>query len=158
MPHNKKTNGKVVATKPLNYQGKLIDEFYLEFKDGKVVNYHAKKENEALQSLVNFDEGSCRLGEVALIPYDSPINKMNILFYNTLFDENASCHLALGASYTTTNLKGAENMTEEELEQNGSNSSMTHVDFMFGSRDMEVIGTTHSGEKVKIIENGNFII
>ena len=158
MPHNKKTNGKVVATKPLNYQGKLIDEFYLEFKNGKVVNYHAKKENEALQSLVNFDEGSCRLGEVALIPYDSPINKMNILFYNTLFDENASCHLALGASYTTTNLKGAENMTEEELEQNGSNSSMTHVDFMFGSRDMEVIGTTHSGEKVKIIENGNFII
>ena len=158
MPHNKKTNGKVVATKPLNYQGKLIDNFYLEFVSGKVVNFYAEKENEALEGLVNFDEGSCRLGEVALIPYDSPINKMNILFYNTLFDENASCHLALGASYTTTNLKNAENMSPEELEERGSNSSMTHVDFMFGSRDMEVVGTTHDGKKIKIIENGNFII
>lgn len=158
MPHNLKTQGRVVATKPLNYQGKLIENFVLDFKDGKVVNYTAEKEIEALKNLIEFDEGSSRLGEVALIPYDSPINAMNILFYNTLFDENASCHLALGASYQTTNLKGAEAMTKEELIKAGSNFSMTHVDFMFGSRDMEVYGTKHNGEVVKIIENGNFII
>lgn len=157
MPHNKKINGRVVATMPLNYSGKLIEDFYLDFKDGKVVAYDAKKEVEALKSLIEFDEGSSSLGEVALISHNSPISNMNILFYNTLFDENASCHLALGASYTSTNLKDAEKYTEEELDALGSNQSNTHVDFMFGSSDMEVTGLTHDGKVVQIFKNGNFV-
>ncbi len=157
MPHNKKINGRVVATMPLNYSGKLIEDFYLDFQDGKVVAYDAKKEKEALKSLIEFDEGSSSLGEVALISYDSPISNMNILFYNTLFDENASCHLALGASYTSTNLKEAEKYTEEELEALGSNQSNTHIDFMFGSSDMEVTGVTHDGKIVQIFKDGNFV-
>lgn len=157
MPHNKKINGRVVATMPLNYSGKLIEDFYLDFKDGKVVAYDAKKEVEALKSLIEFDEGSASLGEVALISHNSPISNMNILFYNTLFDENASCHLALGASYTSTNLKDAEKYTEAELDELGSNQSNTHVDFMFGSSDMEVTGTTHDGKVVQIFKNGNFV-
>ena len=157
MPHNKKINGVVVATKPLNYGGKLIEDFSLTFKDGKVVEYDARKEKDALKSLIEFDKGSSSLGEVALISHDSPISNMNILFYNTLFDENASCHLALGASYTTTNLKDAEKYTEEELDALGSNQSHTHVDFMFGSSDMEVTGLTHDGKVVQIFKNGNFV-
>ncbi|MBQ8292323.1 MAG: aminopeptidase [Bacilli bacterium] len=157
MPHNKKINGRVVATMPLNYSGKLIEDFYLDFKDGKVVAYDAKKELDALKSLIEFDEGSSSLGEVALISHNSPISNMNILFYNTLFDENASCHLALGASYTTTNLKDAEKYTEAELDALGSNQSNTHVDFMFGSSDMEVTGLTHDGKVVQIFKNGNFV-
>ena len=157
MPHNKKINGVVVATKPLNYGGKLIEDFSLTFKDGKVVEYDAKKEKDALKSLIEFDKGSSSLGEVALISHDSPISNMNILFYNTLFDENASCHLALGASYTTTNLKDADKYTEEELDALGSNQSHTHVDFMFGSSDMEVTGLTHDGKVVQIFKNGNFV-
>jgi len=156
MPHKFGVNGKVVATKPLNYQGKLIEDFYLEFKDGKVVNFDAKKEKDALKSLIEFDEGSCRLGEVALISHDSPISKMNILFYNTLFDENASCHLALGNAYTM-NIKDGHNLSEEELVKKGYNKSHTHVDFMFGSRDMEVYGTTHDEKLVKVFTNGNFV-
>lgn len=157
MPHNKKINGVVVATKPLNYGGKLIEDFSLTFKDGKVVDFDAKKEKDALKSLIEFDKGSSSLGEVALISHDSPISNMNILFYNTLFDENASCHLALGASYTTTNLKDAEKYSEEELDALGSNQSHTHVDFMFGSSDMEVTGLTHDGKVIQIFKNGNFV-
>ncbi len=157
MPHCYKTSGKVVATKPLNYQGKLIENFYLEFKDGKVVNYAAEKEEAALKNLIEFDEGSSRLGEVALISYDSPINDMNILFYNTLFDENASCHLALGCAYGSTNLKDGGKYSEEELKERGSNVSMTHVDFMFGSRDMKITGITKDGKEVLVFINGNFV-
>ena len=115
MPYKYGVNGKVVATKPLSYQGKLIDGFSMTFKDGKVVEYSAKKEEEALKNLVEYDEGSCYLGEVALISYDSPINNTGILFYNTLFDENASCHLALGRAYPM-NVAGGTEMSEEELE------------------------------------------
>ena len=99
MPYKYGVNGKVVATKPLNYQGKLIENFWIEFENGKAVNYCAEKEVETLKNLIEFDEGSAYLGEVALISYDSPINNTGILFYNTLFDENASCHLALGRAY-----------------------------------------------------------
>lgn len=156
MPHRLKVNGKVVATKPLNYQGKLIEDFYLVFKDGKVVEYKAKKEEDALTNLLNLDEGSRHLGEVALISHDSPISNMNILFYNTLFDENASCHLALGNAYTM-NIQNGNDLTEEELEAKGYNKSMNHVDFMFGSADMEIVGTRHDGTKVTIFKNGNFV-
>ncbi|MDD3999809.1 MAG: aminopeptidase [Bacilli bacterium] len=156
MPHKDGVNGKVVATKPLNYQGKLIEDFYLVFKDGKVVEYDAKKEKAALASLLELDEGSSRLGEVALISHDSPISNTGILFFNTLFDENASCHLALGNAYSM-NIKGGTKMEEAELIEKGYNKSMTHVDFMFGSEDLEIVGVTHKGEKVQIFKDGNFV-
>jgi len=147
----------VVATKPLNYQGNLIEDFWLEFKDGKVVNYDAKKQKETLKNLVELDEGSSYLGEVALISYDSPISNSNILFLNTLFDENASCHLALGRAYPM-NVKGGNDMTPEQLEKVGYNMSMAHSDFMFGSKDLDVVGTTKDGKKVTIFENGDFVV
>jgi len=156
MPHRDHVNGKVVATKPLNYQGKVIEDFYLIFKDGKVVEYGAKKEEAALKSLLELDEGSSRLGEVALISHDSPISNTNILFYNTLFDENASCHLALGNAYSM-NIKNGTKMSEEELSKFGYNKSIAHVDFMFGSEDMNIIGTTYDGKEVEIFKNGNFV-
>ncbi|HHU55537.1 MAG TPA: aminopeptidase [Acholeplasmataceae bacterium] len=156
MPHKDKVNGKVVSTKPLNYQGKLIEDFYLVFKDGAVVDFDARTEKDTLENLLKLDEGSNRLGEVALISYDSPISNSNILFYNTLFDENASCHLALGNAYSM-NIKDGTKMTEEELIELGYNKSMEHVDFMFGSRDLEIVGTTFDGKKVQIFKNGNFV-
>lgn len=157
MPHNQKINGTVVSTKPLNVRGKVIPEFKLTFKDGRVVDFEAKEEYETLKTLLETDEGSKSLGEVALVSYDSPISNLNILFYNTLFDENASCHLALGNAYSM-NIKNGTNMTEEELKKFGYNVSNIHVDFMFGSRDMEIVGTTHTGEKVTIFRKGNFVI
>lgn len=156
MPHKDKVNGKVVSTKPLNYQGNLIKDFYFVFKDGKVVEYDAKVGQEALKSLVELDEGSSRLGEVALISNDSPISNLNILFNDTLFDENASCHLALGNAYSM-NVVGGTTMEEEELVKLGYNVSLTHVDFMFGSADMEITGTTHDGKVIQIFTKGNFV-
>lgn len=155
MPHKFGVNGKVVSTKPLNYQGKLIEDFYLVFKDGKVVDFDAKKEKEALANLLNTDEGSSYLGEVALVEHDSPISNTGILFYNTLFDENASCHLALGASYAM-NIVGGTEISKEELEAKGANQSLVHVDFMFGSHDMEIVGEKANGEKVVVFKQGNF--
>ncbi|MGL4949435.1 MAG: aminopeptidase, partial [Anaeroplasmataceae bacterium] len=157
MPHKLKVNGKVFSTKPLSYQGDLIKDLYLEFKDGKVIDYSAKSGLQSLKSLIEFDEGSSYLGEVALVAHNSPISNMNILFYNTLFDENASCHLALGSSYET-NMKNGSNLSKEELEKNGFNSSKTHVDFMFGSSDMSVTGITVDGKEITIFENGNYKI
>ncbi len=157
MPYKFGTQGKVVATKPLNYEGKLIEDIYLVFKDGKVIEYDAKREKVALESLLNTDEGSKYIGEIALISHNSPISKMNILFYETLFDENASCHMALGKAYPI-NIKGGSDMEMETLEALGYNNSVNHVDFMFGSSDMEIIGEKESGEKVKIFQKGNFII
>ena len=155
MPHSHGVNGKVVATMPLSYQGVLIEDFWFEFKDGKVVDYGAKVGKEVLKTLVELDEGSSRLGEVALISHNSPISNMGILFYNTLFDENASCHLALGNAYTM-NIKAGYTLSEEELMKKGYNKSMAHVDFMFGSSDMEIVGTTQDGKKVKVFTKGNF--
>ncbi len=157
MPFKYGVNGKVVATKPLNYQGNLIDDFWFEFKDGKVIKYGAKKEQETLKRLLEFDEGSVYLGEVALISYDSPINNTGILFLNTLFDENASCHLALGRAYPM-NVLGGTKMNEEQLSKVGSNQSMIHSDFMFGSKDMQVIGTKKDGTKVVIFKDGDYVI
>lgn len=155
MPLKTGVNGRVYASMPLNYRGKLIEDFWIEFKDGKAVDYKAAKEEETLKSLIEFDEGSCYLGEVALISYDSPIKDTGILFYETLFDENASCHLALGRAYPM-NVKGGTQMSEEELAAAGANYSMTHVDFMFGSREMHVEGICHDGSKVTVFEHGNF--
>lgn len=148
-------DGVVYSTKPLVYNGNVIDTFHLVFKDGKVVEAHAETGDDVLQKLVAIDEGASRLGEVALIPYHSPISLSNILFYETLFDENASCHLALGASYPTCLAGGAE-MTKEETEQAGLNDSMIHVDFMVGSPDLSITGIKADGSKVPVFLNGDW--
>ncbi len=157
MPYKTKVNGIVYSTKPLNYQGSIIEDFYLRFKDGKVVEYNAKKGFASLKALIEFDDGSSYLGEVALISHNSPISNMNVLFYNTLFDENASCHLALGQAYSM-NTKAGTKLSKEELIKRGCNFSNTHIDFMFGSKDMSVIGTTYKDEEIVIFKDGNFII
>ncbi|MBE0701424.1 MAG: aminopeptidase [Acholeplasmataceae bacterium] len=157
MPYKWGTQGKVVATKPLNYQGKLIEDFYLIFKDGQVIDYDAKKEKETLKNILETDEGSKYIGEIALISHDSPISNTNILFLNTLFDENASCHMALGRAYPM-NVKNGVNTPIEELEKIGYNTSMVHSDFMFGSEDMTIDGLTHDGKTIRVFEKGNFII
>lgn len=157
MPDNQNVNGIVYSTTPLNYNGKLIDEFWLKFENGKVVDYDAKKEKETLKTLLETDEGSSRIGEIALISNNSPISNQGILFYNTLFDENASCHMALGEAYPM-NIKGGTDMTPEELKANNSNSSINHEDFMFGSSDMHAVGITYDGERVDVIVDGDIVI
>lgn len=157
MPYRNHVNGKVYSTKPLDYSGTLIEDFYLEFNDGRVIDYGAKSGIEALKELVEFDEGSHYIGEVALVPYHSPISELGILFYNTLFDENASCHLALGQAYPMT-VENGENMTKEELLEAGANDSFVHVDFMFGSSDMEVTGIHFDDSETKVFEKGDFVI
>ena len=157
MPDRNRVEGKVFASKPLSYGGKVIEDFWFSFKDGTVVDYGAKKEKDALTKLLETDEGSRHLGEVALISYDSPISNLNLLFFNTLFDENASCHLALGRCYPE-NIKGGEEMSEEELLFHGGNQSMNHVDFMFGTREMRVTGIKEDGSEVALFKDGNFVI
>ncbi len=150
-------DGLVVATKPLSYQGKLIENFRMRFENGKVVEVHAEKNQDLLEKMISMDEGAAYLGECALIAYDSPINNTGILFYNTLFDENASCHLALGRGFNEC-LEGFENMTVEECEKAGINSSMIHVDFMMGSKDMSIVGIKKDGKRVQIFKDGNWVI
>lgn len=156
MPNRYHIDGKVYSTKPLSYGGKIISSFNLTFKDGKVVDYSAKDNEDVLKSILDTDEGSKSLGEVALISYDSPISNSGILFYDTLFDENASCHLALGACYPTT-VKDGEKLTSEELLKLGGNDSLNHVDFMFGSKDMSIVGETYDGEHIEVFKDGNFV-
>lgn len=157
LPHKDGVNGVVYSTKPLNYGGSLIDDFKVVFKDGRVVDYEAKVGQEILKDLLDIDEGAKYLGEVALVPHSSPISKAGIIFYNTLFDENASCHLAFGKAYPTS-LIGGENMTEEELEAAGVNNSLTHEDFMIGSSDLSIVGRTHEGEEIQIFKDGEWAI
>lgn len=157
MPHRDGVNGTVVNTKPLSYRGQLIKHFKLTFKDGAVVDYESEDNKAVLDNIFAVDEGSKHLGEVALISNDSPISNLNILFYNTLFDENASCHLAFGNAYSM-NVKNGTNMKEEDLEKIGYNKSMNHIDFMFGSDDMEIDGITHDGKCVAVFRKGNFVI
>jgi len=155
LPLKTGVNGIVKSTKPLNYSGNLINNFTLTFKDGKIVDFTAEEGYETLKKLIETDEGSCYLGEVALVPYDSPISNSNIIFYNTLFDENASCHLAFGMAYPIC-LEGGSEMNEGELEKAGANSSLTHVDFMIGSKDLDILGETVAGEQMQIFKNGNW--
>ncbi|MGL5615425.1 MAG: aminopeptidase [Sarcina sp.] len=155
MPLKTGVNGIVYSSKPLNYGGNLIDNFSLTFKDGKVVDFTAEKGADTLNHLLNTDEGARYLGEVALVPYDSPISNSGVIFYNTLYDENASCHLAFGKAYSCC-VENGENLSEEELAKEGANDSLTHVDFMIGTKDLNITGLTKSGETVKIFENGNW--
>lgn len=154
LPKKTGVNGIVTASKPLHYNGSLIEGFSLTFRDGQVVDYHAQKGYEVLKSLIETDEGSSYLGEVALVPYDSPISQANILFYNTLFDENASCHLALGKAYPIC-LDGGSNLRPGDLAEFGVNDSLVHEDFMIGTADLEVTGITADGQSIAIFKAGN---
>ncbi len=147
--------GIVYSTKPLSYMGQLIDNFSLRFKNGKVVEAKAEKGEELLKKMVSMDEGAGKLGECALIPYASPISQSGVLFYNTLFDENASCHFALGFGFNEC-LKGFEKLTDEECKARGINDSMIHVDFMIGAKDTSIVGIKPSGERVQIFKEGNW--
>ena len=147
--------GIVYSSKPLSYMGELIDNFSLRFENGRVVEVKAEQGEELLRKMVSMDEGAAMLGEVALIPYDSPISQSGILFYNTLFDENASCHLALGHGFNEC-LKGFEKMTNEQRKAAGINDSMIHVDFMIGTQDMNITGVTKDGKRVAIFRNGTW--
>ena len=149
--------GIVYASKPLSYNGQIIDEFWLRFKDGKVSEVGAKKNQKLLESMVATDEGAKMLGEVALVPYDSPIQNSKILFYETLFDENAACHLALGHGFKELFPEGAS-ISNEEARSRGLNDSMIHVDFMIGTSDLEIVGTSFNGKKTIIFKNGNWAI
>ncbi|PKR77188.1 aminopeptidase [Halalkalibacillus sediminis] len=156
-PHRDGVNGTVKNTKPLNYNGNLIDGFELKFENGKVVSYEAETGYDTLKHLLEADEGAVRLGEVALVPHSSPISQSGLIFFNTLYDENASCHLALGEAYPT-NVKNGEKMSKDELKENGINTSLIHEDFMIGSADLKVYGVTKEGNKEAIIENGDWAI
>lgn len=147
--------GVVYATKPLSYNGQLIENFHIKFVDGKVSEVYAEKNQSLLEQMVSTDEGASMLGECALVPYDSPINNTGILFYETLFDENACCHLALGRGFPDC-LYGFENMTKEEYHANGINDSQIHVDFMIGSEDLKIVGTDDKGNEIVIFNNGNW--
>lgn len=147
--------GIVHATMPLVFQGILIEDFWLRFEGGKVTELHAEKNEEALRTLVSMDEGAAMLGECALVPYASPIRESGILFYSTLFDENAACHLALGRGYSS-NIRDYENYSLEELRAMGVNDSMVHEDFMIGSEDLSITGVTAAGERVAIFRDGGW--
>ena len=155
MPLKTGVNGIVYASKPLDYEGKVIDGFWLRFENGKVVDYGAQEGETALEQLLNFDDGSSYLGEVALVPYDSPISQSGVLFFNTLYDENAACHLALGRPYPE-NIRGGEEMSTEELKAHGANHSMVHEDFMIGTRGMKIDGIREDGTVVRVFRNGNW--
>ncbi|MGL4453332.1 MAG: aminopeptidase [Sarcina sp.] len=148
-------NGVVCSSKPLNYGGNLIDNFSLTFKDGVVVDFTAEKGYDTLKHLLDTDEGAKRLGEVALVPFDSPISNSGVIFFNTLYDENASCHFAVGRAYSVC-IENGENMTTEELLKEGANDSLTHVDFMLGTEDLSIVATLQNGETLQIFENGNW--
>ncbi|MEG0384526.1 MAG: aminopeptidase [Solibacillus sp.] len=154
-PHKDGVNGYVSSTKPLSYGGNIIDNFKLTFENGRIVNVEAEQGEEVLKNLVATDEGSHYLGEVALVPFQSPISQSNILFYNTLFDENASNHLAIGSAYAFC-LEGGKTMSREELLENGLNQSITHVDFMIGSAQMNIDGITEDGKLEPVFRNGNW--
>ena len=147
-------NGVVYASLPLVHDGNIIDGFHFVVKDGKIVEARARQGEETLQAAIAVDEGASYFGEVALVPYDSPISNQKILFYNTLFDENAACHIAFGEAYPC--LEGGQKMTKEELKARGFNDSITHVDFMVGTPDLRIVGTTHDGREIPVFENGNF--
>ncbi|WP_040928249.1 aminopeptidase [Nosocomiicoccus massiliensis] len=156
-PDRNNVNGYVSNTLPLSHGGNIVDNFKLTFKDGKVVDFEAEVGYEILENILETDEGARYLGEVALVPYDSPISNTNTLFYNTLFDENASCHIALGSAYAF-NVKNGKEKSREELSEIGINDSITHVDFMIGGSDTDIIGLTKDGEEIQIFKDGDWSI
>ncbi|WP_210471584.1 aminopeptidase [Sporosarcina sp. 6E9] len=155
VPHKDGVNGYVSSTKPLSYGGNIIDNFKIIFENGRVTDISAEQGQEVLERLIDTDEGAKRLGEVALVPHASPISQSNVLFYNTLFDENASNHFALGSAYAFC-LEGGKTMAREDLEKHGLNQSITHVDFMVGSEDMDIDGVNEDGSTEAVFRKGNW--
>ncbi len=156
-PHKRGVDGIVYSALPLSYNGQIIDQFSLTFKNGKVIDFSAKKGYETLRNLLKTDKGILSLGEVALIGKNSPIALSKVLFFNTLFDENASCHLALGKAYPTT-VKNGSNLTKSELSKLGANDSVEHVDFMIGTDDLRVEGITKDNKKITLLNDGEWVI
>ena len=154
-PHALNVNGSVCSTKPLSHQGALIDEIQVRFENGKITNAKASKGEEVLLKILDSDEGARRLGEVALVPNSSPISQSGLLFYNTLFDENAACHIALGQCYSKC-FKGEENLSEKEISKRGGNSSMIHIDWMIGSRHIDIDGINSDGSRVAVFRKGEW--
>lgn len=153
LPHKYGVNGTISSTFPLQYAGNTIDDFILEFKDGKIVDFSAKKGYEILKDLINMDEGSKYLGEVAIVPVNSPIYQSKTIFCNTLYDENASCHFAIGSAYPNT-IKNGETFSNDEKEKYGVNDSITHVDFMIGDESLSITGESENGEEITFFKNG----
>jgi aminopeptidase len=156
MPHKDRVDGTVRSTKPLSYGGTLIEGFSLTFAGGRVVEVKADKGEDVLKRLVKMDAGAARLGELALVPHNSPVAQTGLLFYNTLFDENAASHVALGAAYKFT-LRGGETMSDEVFEEAGGNRSATHVDFMIGSPELDVDGVLAGGGSEPVMRRGDWV-
>lgn len=154
-PMSGKAEGTVYATKPLSWSGSLIENFSVTFRDGKAVSWQAEKGEDMLKTIVSIDEGAARLGEVAIVPVSSPVGATGILFKNTLFDENASCHLALGHGFPEV-INGCENMSKEEITNAGVNDSLSHVDFMVGDGTLCITGITGDGKRVPVLVNGEW--
>ena len=155
LPKKTGVNGIVYSSKPLSYGGNLIDNFSITFKDGKAIDFTAETGYDVLKQMLESDEGAKYLGEVAFVPYNSPISNSKLIFFNTLFDENAACHLAFGRAYESC-VKDADKYSEEELEKIGVNNSIIHVDFMIGTSDLEITGINKNGETIQIFSNGNW--
>ena len=155
-PHKDRVEGRVTSTKPLSYQGTLIEEISVRFEKGRVVEARAARGNEVLQKMIGTDEGAARLGEVSLVPASSPIAASGLLFLNTLFDENAACHIALGQAYSTC-IRGGDKLTPEQLAARGANTSLIHVDWMIGSNRIEVDGITAAGDAKPVMRAGEWV-
>lgn len=154
-PKRGEAEGIVYSSMPLSYGGQLIENFYMKFEGGKVVESGAEKNADLLKEMLSADEGASYLGECALVPYSSPIRKSGVLFYNTLYDENAACHLAIGMGFTNV-LRDFEKYTEDEAHALGINDSVTHVDFMIGTSDLSIVGIDKNDKEVKVFENGEW--
>ena len=155
LPHKDRADGTLAATLPLGHAGKVIEGFSLTFKDGRVVDFKAKKNGEILKGILDTDEGARRLGEVALVPQSSPIAQSKMMFYNTLFDENAASHIALGRAYRSA-MKGGEGMSEEQFSAAGGNDSQVHEDFMIGSDKLDIDGITRNGKTEPLMRKGEW--
>jgi aminopeptidase len=156
-PHALNVNGYVKSTKPLSHQGTLIEDIAVTFKDGVITEAFASTGEEVFLKLLDTDEGARRLGEVALVPNSSPISQSNILFYNTLFDENAACHIALGQCYSKC-FKDGDKLSNDEVVNRGGNNSMVHVDWMIGSVSMNIDGLDAKGEVTPVFRNGEWAL
>lgn len=154
-PDRNRADGVVYASMPLSLQGSLVENFWMRLENGKIVEAHAERNEELLNEVLDTDEGARYLGECALVPYDSPIRNSGILFYNTLFDENAACHLAFGEGFSCC-FEGFENLSLEEIHARGINDSIVHVDFMIGTEDLSITAKTFDGKEIEIFKNGNW--